>query len=77
LRDAAAAASRARDYYEITADDVGKPWIKVFGRVYLCSGFIGRILPQDVGKRIVQSDGILQVENMQQRAQRENRAGRE
>lgn len=67
-----------RGHYTLTAKDVGRPWIKAFGRTWMCSEFVGRVLPGDVGKRVycVQSDagdrGILQVENDDQRAARTN-----
>jgi len=64
---------RDMDYYELRAKDVGKPWLHAFGYVWPVSGFIGRILPQDVGKRVYwrgntkYNRGILQVENNEQR----------
>lgn len=50
-------------YYELRQSDVGKPIIDAFGEKWLVSSFIGRILPQDVGKRVYERGGILQVEN--------------
>ena len=45
-------------------------WFIAFGRVWMALDFIGRILPGDVGKRVYQVGGILQVENDEQRARR-------
>lgn len=57
-------------FYELTAEDVGKPTIRAFGQVWMAVDFIGRILPGDVGKRVFMREGILQVENDAQRAAR-------
>jgi len=63
-------------YYQIKRTDVHRPCLKCFGRVHLVSGFLGRILPGDVGKRIycVKNDAgdsdVLQVENDEQRTAR-------
>lgn len=54
-------------YYTITEADVGQPIIHAFGRVHLVSGFLGRVLAGDVGKRVYQRGGILQIENNEQR----------
>jgi hypothetical protein len=62
-----------RQFYELTAADVGKATIRAFGRIWWVTDFIGRVLPQDVGKRVVQVSGILQVENDEQRDRRLNR----
>jgi hypothetical protein len=65
-------------HYTITADDVGEPLIHAWGRPWLVSGFLGRVLPGDVGKRVyrVPTDAgdshVLQVEND---AQRDARTG--
>lgn len=53
-------------FREITSDDVGKAIFHAFGRKWLTSGFIGQILPQDVGKRVYKINNILQVENDEQ-----------
>lgn len=55
-------------YYEIRSSDVGKPHIRAFGRVWPVSGFIGHIMSKDVGKRVYERGGIVQVENDDQRA---------
>lgn len=60
--------------YTLTTADVGRPWIKAFGRTWMASGFIGRILPGDVGKRVFLVGDVLQVENDGQRAAREVRS---
>jgi hypothetical protein len=57
-------------YYTIAADDVGKSTINPFGRVHRVTDFIGRIMPQDVGKRVYERDNVLQVENDEQLARR-------
>jgi hypothetical protein len=66
-----------RPHYTLTTGDVGRAWIKAFGRSWMACDFIGRVLPGDVGKRVYltpTNDGehaILQVENDEQRANRE------
>lgn len=62
------------DPYTITQADVERPTIEAFGRQWLVVNFMGRILPGDVGKRVHCRDGILQVENDEQRAARLARA---
>lgn len=57
-------------HYTLTVADIGKPYIRAFGKSWPVENFIGRILPGDVGKRVYQSDGILQVENDEQMAKR-------
>lgn len=57
-------------YREITSNDVGKALFKLNGREYPVSTFIGRILKQDIGKRVYLVGEILQVENNEQRAER-------
>lgn len=58
----------ARAFYEIAAKDVGK-WIVKVGRERWHIGF--PILSRDVGKRAYQADdGLIQVENDEQRARR-------
>lgn len=52
--------------YEIKPEDVGKPTIKINGRPRMVTDFLGRILSQDVGKRIYENDRVLQVENQEQ-----------
>jgi|HubBroStandDraft_2_1064218.scaffolds.fasta_scaffold23674_2 hypothetical protein len=59
-----------REYVEIETRHVGKAIFEAFGRQWLVSGFIGRIMLQDVGKRVYLTSGILQVENEAQRARR-------
>ena len=53
-------------HYTLTIEDVDKPHLKAFGRVWPVSGFLGRILPNDVGKRVYLRGDILQVENDEQ-----------
>ena len=65
-----------RPYYEIQSSDVGKRFIKAFGRTWPVVDFIGHIGAYDVGKRVYQTaysagDGyFLQVENDSQKAAR-------
>jgi len=44
--------SMASRFREITREDVGKALFPFNGRNYSVSGFIGRIMKQDVGKRV-------------------------
>ena len=62
-------------FYTLAAFDVHKPWISAFGRTWPVSGFIGRVLLRDVGKRVYHVDGILQVENDEQRDARVHQEG--
>jgi hypothetical protein len=60
-----------RPFYELKKTDVGKVLISAFGRKWLVSDFIGRVLPTDVGKRVYKAAAdMLQVENNAQRARR-------
>ena len=59
-----------RKFIELSKEHIGQPWLKAFGNIWLVSDFIGRILPQDVGKRVYLIGGILQVENDEQRTRR-------
>ncbi len=65
-----------RHVHTILPRDVGRPWIRIEDRVWLVSGWIGRILPMDVGKRVYLSGGVLQVENDEQKTARECKARR-
>lgn len=60
----------SREFYTITADDVGKVSHKIHGRTWLASSWIGQVLPGDVGKRVYLVGDVLQVENDEQRDQR-------
>ena len=60
----------SRLVHTIKLHDVGQPVIIIEGRPRMVCDFIGRILRQDVGKRIYETDGILQVENNEQLARR-------
>jgi hypothetical protein len=64
-----------RGFVTLTHAHVGKTHLRAFGRTWLFSSFIGRVLPTDVGKRVYLYDGILQVENDEQRARRLARGG--
>jgi hypothetical protein len=57
-------------YYTLKVTDVGRPWVKLFGRTWMCSNFIGRIMKRDIGKRVYLRGDILQVENDEQRDER-------
>jgi len=67
--------TRHPSFYTLRDSDIGKPWIRAWGHVWLTSGFIGRVLPGDVGKRVYLVDDILQVENDEQLARRIARSG--
>ena len=58
-------------YYEIQPDDVGKPFIRWLGRVWMASNFIGRIMPCDVGKRVFLRSDHLVVESKEQLERRD------
>lgn len=70
--DRAAASRREgmKQFYEISAPDVGHATIRFQGQVWQVSNFMGRILKQDIGKRIFRRGDILQVENDEQRDRR-------
>lgn len=61
-----------RHVYTFTRDDMGKPWIKFEGQVYLLQNFFGPVFERDVGKRVYAvptDDGtseVLQVESDRQ-----------
>ena len=59
-------------YIELGPEHVGKSFIKAFNRVWMVNGFMGRILPGDVGKRVYFVDDDVQVENDEQRDIRKN-----
>lgn len=62
-------------FYTIRPIDVGKTAIHCFGRGWLVSGFIGKTMHCDVGKRVYLRSGILQVENDEQyRARTRNKS---
>lgn len=63
-------------YREITKGDVGKAVFTAFGKQWMASSFIGRILKQDVGKRVYLIGDILQVENDQQFKERISKQGK-
>lgn len=59
-----------RPFRELTGEDVGKPYILAFGRVWSVTSILGRIVPEDVGRRLYLVDGIIQAENDTQRNER-------
>ena len=75
--------TEGKDHYTLRAADVGRPFIQAFGRSWGVSGFMGQVLPHDVGKRVFlvkyqdfQAEagvGFLQVENDEQYDARMNR----
>lgn len=68
-----AGSSLHETFYTLAAEDVGSPVVFAFGRVWLVSGFLGRVLTGDVGKRVFLRSGILQVESDGQCAERKGR----
>ena len=69
-RAASAALSEPDGFYTITEADVGQPTIRAFGRVWVVTGFLGCVLPSDVGKRVYRRGDVLQVESSAQRSAR-------
>lgn len=61
-------------YYVIKPSDVGRPHITMFDRVWRVSDLIGRVLLQDVGKRVYLQGGMPQVENSEQLEARRDRS---
>lgn len=59
-----------RPFYTLRDSDVGKALLRAFGRTIPVSHFIGQIMPIDVGKRVYDVNGIVQVENEEQRGAR-------
>ena len=59
------------EFYTLRVEDVGRSHIHAFGQTWPTSGFIGRMLSQDVGKRVYLRGDIVQVENDEQRVERE------
>ncbi len=57
-------------FYTITHADVTSFAIRAFGRAWPVADFIGRVMLQDVGKRVYLRGDILQVENHKQFAAR-------
>lgn len=57
-------------YYTLSREDIGIAHLAAFGRLWPVSDFMGRILSGDVGKRVYLRDGVLQVENDEQRTAR-------
>jgi hypothetical protein len=66
----AAASVHRKNYRTLATSDVGRFHLSAFGRTWSVTALMGRILPQDVGKRVFHSCGILQVENDEQRTKR-------
>lgn len=61
-------------HYTIQTDDIGRGYIEAFGKSWSLANVIGRVQPDDVGKRIFYRGGVVQVENDQQRLERLARA---
>lgn len=62
----------AREFITLKYEHIAKPWIHAFGKTWIVCDFIGHIMPQDIGKRVYLVDGILQVENDEQKNKRED-----
>jgi hypothetical protein len=58
------------DHFTIREYHVGLTFIRWQGRTWGLTSVLGRIQPSDVGKRIYNVGGILQVENKEQRDKR-------
>lgn len=57
-----------RDFYTLRETDVGKRQIKWHGHRRSLDGVLGYVQATDIGKRIFDlGDGVLQVENNEQR----------
>lgn len=56
----------ALESYTIQLEDVGRRFLRVFGRTWDLASVMGPIQPQDVGKRIYLNGGVLSVENQEQ-----------
>ena len=62
-----------RPFYTIKTEDVARANLRAFGRVWPVSGFLGRVLESDIGKRVyLNPSGFVQVENDSQRDQRKH-----
>ncbi len=59
-------------FYVIRPGDVEHTLIRAFGKVWRVDSFLGRVLPQDVGKRVYLVGGILQVESREQFEKRQS-----
>lgn len=70
-KQTALASQNCEKYYELKPSDVGKPFLTAFGETWNVTDFMGRIIPQDVGKRVYVRGSVLQVENNEQRDKRE------
>lgn len=62
-----------RHLFTLTIDHVGKSWVRIGSHGISLRNLMGRVLPSDVGKRVYRVDGILQVENNEQRDSRLNK----
>lgn len=54
----------------ITREMVGKSWSSMGGRIIMWADSIGNVQLVDVGKRVFDVDGVIQVENNEQRDRR-------
>jgi hypothetical protein len=62
------------DFYEITAKDIGHPFIHWQGVTWSLFDVMGPVQACDVGKRIYYvGDGVLQVESEEQKRKREEK----
>ena len=60
----------AREFVTLRADHIDKPELQAFGRRWNVVDFLGRIMAQDIGKRVYLVGDILQLENEEQRDKR-------
>jgi len=57
----------SRPFFTLRKADVGEPYVRAFGTVWLVQNHWGRTMRQDVGKRVyLVSDGVLQIESREQ-----------
>jgi hypothetical protein len=63
-------------FYELQPSDVGRARLECFGQTWSVTDLLGWVLPLDVGKRVYCRNGVLQVENEEQRRFRIKRGRR-
>lgn len=56
--------------FTIQPDHVGKCSVLARGKMYSMSSVMGRIIERDVGKQVFETNGVIQVENDEQRDRR-------
>ena len=60
-------------FVELIEEHRREPFFKAFGGIWQKSSFIGRILPEDLGRRVYLRGGVLEVESREQRDARRAR----